>query len=316
MKRKWAFLLFCVFSSLWADPYEIVFVHIGDSLPPYLEMAISQARLFNEECLITLIASEKALQKNPCSACIPICYEQLPITPEHREFQKRTPLREEYMRYTSERFLYLYDYMKACNKKNVFHLENDVLLYVDLKRLLPTFQKHYPGIATTFENSEKCVAGFVFISEALAMQRLAKFFAKKAVFGMADMKVLAQFWKEQKPFIDCLPTVMPQYLVDRALHNLQDGPKTKMRYSKWIEEFCSLFDGASIGVFLDGLDPAKGKNLPGSLVMGVFDPKDFCYMWKVDEEGRKIPYLVYGDYVYRINNLHIASKRLEKFLSL
>src|SRR5690242_10083316 len=43
-------------------PYSIAFVHIGDELPKHLYSTIAQARLFNEECPIFLIANQGAIQ--------------------------------------------------------------------------------------------------------------------------------------------------------------------------------------------------------------------------------------------------------------
>lgn len=222
---------------------------------------------------------------------------------------------EGYLRYTSERFLYLYDYMIAFKAKNVFHIENDVMLYVDLKELFPIFQRFYPGIATTFESEFKCIPGFMFIAQEKSMQKLAAFFAKNASKGLVDMKVLALFWKESQE-IDCLPMIMESYLQEHVPISFNNSLlKKKKRHCNHIEQFGSIFDGAAIGVFFDGLDPTKEDFPPGYLMKTLFDPSLLDYTWVTDEKGRKVPYAIYGDEIYRINNLHIASKRLELFTS-
>ncbi|HEY5236145.1 MAG TPA: hypothetical protein VIJ14_08210 [Rhabdochlamydiaceae bacterium] len=319
MRTLWLLLLPCF---LWGQAsYSFVFVHIGKALPSYLEIALEQARLFNEECPIVLIASGKALEGFHAKSNITLmAYESLPVTAQHEEFQKRTRHNDQalegYRRYTSERFLYLYDYMAATGAKNVFHLENDVLLYVDLGELLPIFQKFYSGIAATFESSFKCVPGFVYISNQEVMQKLAGYFAALAHKALWDMQVLGLFWKDYPEEIACLPMIMESYLLENTPKSIKNRRfDRKMLHCSHISEFGSIFDGAAIGVFFDGLDSAKGNFPPGYLIKRLFDASLLTYRWEVDEKGRKVPYASYGNETYRINNLHIASKRLEKFTS-
>lgn len=319
------FFVFCFFSifycqclPLWSEsPYAIVCVHIGEIIPSYIESAFKQARLFNRECSIVLIANAAAVEQFSSSIDITVvCCESLPMTPEHQKFLEKTHLRNDvldgYLRYTSERFLYLYDYMKAFAAENVFHIENDVMLYADLGELLPLFQKHYPGIAATFESPLKCIPGFMFIANPQAMQRLADFFAVHAIKSLMDMKVIALFWQKHPEIIDCLPMVMKSYFQGRLS---EQQIKRKQVYSNHINEFQSIFDGAAIGVFFDGIEASRGDFPPGTEMKKLFNPSLWDYQWCEDEQGRKVPYARYGGEVYRINNLHIASKRLEMFSS-
>jgi len=308
-------LLFFIFGKVTAAEYTIVYVHIGERLPSYLNDSIEQARLFNPDCPIVLIANEIAVKNffSDSHVSIITC-ESLTVTSEHQMFQKRTKLNQTVMdgfwRYTSERFLYLYDWMATNEIENVFHLENDVMLYVNLEELLPVFQKFYPGIAATFENDSKCIPGFVYVGNNTAMQKLAHCFAKYATKALTDMKLLAVFRKEQKKdVIDCLPLIMESYVMEK-------GSSRKLPFCNHVNEFHSLFDGAAIGVHLDGMDPCKGPFPVGYKMKSLFDPSLLTYEWIDDEAGRRIPYATYGTETYRINNLHIASKRLHLFNSL
>lgn len=318
MKRAW--LYSCIFLPclLWGQcPYSLVFVHIGRTLPPYLEIALKQARLFNQECPLVLIANKEALESFNLDLDVQVVScESLPQTTEHQEFLQRTKFSDQvffgYKRYTSERFLYLYDYMKAFEVKNVFHLENDVMLYVDLQEIFSIFQRHYPGMGATFESESKCIPGFVFIADKRALQKLARHFVVNASKGVLDMQILASFGKNCKEEIDCLPMIMDSYLQDHFQGACLEKRKS---HSKHIDEFGSIFDGASIGVFFDGLSADKGNFPPGYLMKKLFNPSLLDYKWEEDELGRKIPYAVYRGKSYKINNLHIASKRLERFTS-
>ena len=296
--------------------WSIVCVHIGETLPPYLEIALEQARLFNPEASIVLIANAEALESFHSRIDVTaVSCESLPRTQEHEKFLEKMKSAAGYLRYTSERFLYLYDYMAASGAKDLFHIENDVLLYADLGELLPLFQQYYPGIAATFESPFKCIPGFLFVATPDAMQKLAKHFAAKAPYPMNDMQVIALYWKEHRKEIDCLPMMMERYFLDRMPADVHSRLwEKKQRYSNHIAEFQSIFDGAAIGVFFDGV--AKAGFPPGHLMRALFDPSLITYIWELDAKGRRVPYALYGGEKYRINNLHIASKRLERFLSM
>lgn len=319
MNRFLIFLFLICPYLLWSDTsFCIVFVHIGKQLPPHLEVALTQARTFNPKCPIILIANEDALKDTYIrSDILSISCESLPLTQEHLFFQNKTKLNDQcfggYQRYTSERFMYLYDFMVFHGIDHVFHIENDVMLYVDLEKLLPIFLKHYHGIATTFESERKGIAGFVFINNASAMQKLAKYFVQTSPKAMNDMMILGAFWKQYKDVIDCLPMIMPSYFISDYQKLGNDLLKRKLQHTKHIAEFESIFDGAAIGVFLDGLNSTTAHFPPGYLMKALFNPSLITYTWKKDEYGRKVPYAQYGNEIYRINNLHIASKRLEGF---
>ena len=302
------------------DLYQIVFIHIGPSLPPYIKTALAQARLFNEECPIVLIANAEAIKNFSSSSNISlVSCESLPLTDEHKTFQRETKFSDQinggYLRYTSERFFYLYDYMIAYETESLFHLESDVLLYTDLKEPLSLFKQLYPGIATTFENEFKGIAGFVFIHRTEAMKKLVRYFIDKAPKRMNDMAVLGAFWREHSEVIDCLPMIMRQYFFDTIPKQSSQFLKRKLIFCNHIDEFISIFDGATIGVFFDGLDPAKGNFPTKVLIKQPFDPSLIDYRWIEDDKGRRIPYIIYKHEAYKINNLHIASKRLEKYTS-
>ena len=194
------------------DDYSIVFVHIGSKIPSYAATAISQARLFNPDCKIIMLGNDSALNdfqfNHPNLKYDPIACESLEMSPEHKQFLDTCSLDTEFWngfwKYTSERFLYLYDLISQFNMQNVFHMEYDNMLYVDLKELLPCFQHYYKGIGATFDNDSRCIPGFIFIKDRIGMQKLAKCFSENA--GSNDMIVLSLF--KMVPAINAL-TIFP-----------------------------------------------------------------------------------------------------------
>lgn len=303
--------------------YNLVFIHIGKSIPSYVETAINQARNFNPDCQIILIANNEALKKlNSNLRSKNVVYtpcESLPMTPQHLAFRKTTNWANGFWRFTCERFLYLHDLMEYLNLECVFHLENDNMLYVNLGSLLPIFQTYYPGIAATFDNDQRCIPGFIFVSNKNVMRRLADFFSKLARKSYTDMQTIALFKDANgSEVIDYLPIIPETYpethpLISESGHTVEK----KERFFNHIELFCSIFDAAAIGQYLGGIDAnMHGVSNPGFInESSIFNPSFFDYEWIKDPEGRKVPFAVFGNKKYRINNIHVHSKNLDLFAS-
>jgi hypothetical protein len=303
--------------------YSIVFVHIGPTLPDYLPIAVEQARLFNRDCPVYIIGNKKAFQSAPFSfdksiRCIHC--ETLKTSKSHETFRAQSKLSRHvlhgFVMFSSERFFYLEELMRQYALEDVFHLENDVMLYADLKNLLPTFHTHYAGkIGATFDNETRCIPGFVYISTLKPITQLVQFMAEKAKAAKNDMEILLAFKiKCDRLYIDHLPIVMPDYPLKNALG---EGAKHKERFSQHFTEFQSIFDAAALGQYLGGVSPRNtAQPTPGFINEScLFNPSVFSYDWKRDAEHRLVPFILYQGAEYPINNLHIHSKNLTPFFS-
>lgn len=308
--------------SIFCAEYSIVFVHIGNAVPTHADVAIAQARLFNKKARIILISSQEGLQRFHTAKdqihleLIP--YDTLPKTPIHQEYHNRCTETSDFWRYTSERFLYLWDLMQAYSLENVFHLENDTMLYADLEILLPHFHTYYPGIGATFDNEDRCIPGFVWIANRQAMELLAAHFAEQAITGLNDMQVIGNYRKKYLiQRIDTLPIIMPEYAAVYPLESPHRHITSQPRsYYNHFEAFHAIFDAAAIGQYLGGIDPMHAHNQPGFINEScLFNPSLLKYQWKLDEQERWVPYAIFRNHSYPIINLHIHSKRLHAFKS-
>jgi len=327
----YTFLLFIISAFTVCEPlhsseYSIVFVHIGNKVPKHAETAFSQARLFNPDCNIFLIADQEAIDQLSLEAglanIVIVPTDSLNKTKEHLKFIKNCTLdgnwRNGFWRFTSERFLYLQDLMVQYNLQNVFHLEYDNMLYTNLNELLPIFEQKYPGIGATFDNDERCIAGFIYISNPTVMTLLAGCFAHYANKQYNDMQTLAAFRsKYDNNIIDNLPITTPEYVAKESMvSNAGHQTSNKQKYCKNIDLFQSIFDAAAIGQYLGGVDPIHGFRPKFVNESCLFNSGLLTYEWKVDSAGRKVPYACYAGKKYKINSLHIHSKQLELFSSV
>lgn len=325
-------LIIFVPNAISLPDYSIVFIHIGDELPAYIEDAVQQARLFNEECPMYVLANQKALSGSKGKflhqniTLVPL--ETVPLTKEHKHFLKVTKdfnfKDYDFWRYTKERFLYLHSFIEQNDLHHVFHLENDNMLYVDLEDLLPIFKEKYPSIAATFDNDERGIAGFIYFADAKGLKQFAEFIAKTAnkapkgkTLGKAnnDMFMLAKFKKESPEAIDHLPIIMKEYilkekLISRRGRTVADG----FLFAKNGEQFQSIFDAAALGQYFGGTSEKVGFGFISKSC--IFNPSFLQYEWLVDSKGRKVPYALYNEKKYRINNLHVHCKNLKQFASI
>jgi hypothetical protein len=329
---RFTLLFALLFTSLLraADPC-FVFVHIGPKVPPYAEHALLQARLFNPDCPIYFIGNQAALKdfsiRDPQANITFISCESLPKTSFHTRFLAKTQLQTGFWRFASERFLYVQDLMKHFHLKNVFHLENDVLIYTDARKLLPVLKSNYQGIAAPFNNDQQCIPGLVFIPHLSAMEQLAQCFADLAgterpagAFGKDwnDMEILSFMYRfKGSKYLDMLPTTTAEYAQENPLADKKGTfPRHPTSYYKRAALFGGVFDAAALGQFLGGVDPIHDPNSTSFLnTECVFDASRFSYFWEEDSQGRKIPYLVYKNQKTPIFNIHFHCKRLHLFTS-
>lgn len=336
MKQILLFLFSPLFMFIEASEYSIVFVHIGKTLPSYLDTAVEQAYLFNKTENIYLVANQSVLDQYENEHVTCVSCESLEKTSHHKFFEENTVMdkewREGFWKAVVERFFYLDELIAKYDLKNTVHLEYDNMLYVDIRELLPIFEKHYSGIAAVFANPTRVIPGFIYLKNKFAAHELATFLANTSKLKLNDMHAIALYYlNSSSKEIDYLPTVCEEYASDFTLITNAEtlAPKElilatkelsddKSHYYNHIDEFNSIFDGAAIGQYLGGQHPLNpGNSMPGQINRhSNYDPSKLDYEWILDEEGRSVPYIVYKNKKYRINNIHVHSKNLKPFSSL
>jgi len=92
----------------------------------------------------------------------------------------------------------------------------------------------------------------------------------------------------------------------------------KEDYFNHFDKFKSIFDGASFGQYLGGIDPRNTSNINTKGFINestLFDVSKFIIQFEIDGKKRKIPYIIYKNKKIKINNLHIHCKNLKQFMS-
>lgn len=321
--------------------YSLVFTHIGDKPPPeYAKTAITQARLFNPECPIYFLAHKiytEQLEERFANLNVSvIAVEDNAKSYVHRRFIRRklnkflfsTPVFH-FFSYAAERFFYIHEFLDAHKITNAICLENDVMLYLNIDEILPILEAHYQA-AVTFDMTIRGVPGITYFKHAEAMET---YLSSLSIFWNPDfhyyeMEVLGK-WRQQygKAYVDHLPVIFPEY---REHHPFYDYAK-ELEFKKWnifetldpypdsvysnhFDEFQVIFDAAAIGQYLGGT--FGHEDWIGFVNRhSVFDVSKLQYIWETDDEGRLVPYATFHQNKYRIANIHVHSKQLERFLS-
>lgn len=306
--------------------YSIVFVHIGKNLPVWAYTAMGQARLFNKECPLYLLANQSALDTCSISrlrdakvTTVPL--ESLSLSDDHKHFLKMSCLpkdfRDGFWFYASERFMYLADFAALYPSEDMIHLETDVMIYADFSKTIDLLRNKYQGLGLTLDNDVRCIPGLVYFRDAYMVKMVASYFAENASLCKSDMEILAMFYHANvgNELVGTLPVIMPEYY-ERYGFKSTTGLTTNKpeRFFNNITDFNGIFDACAMGQYIGGGDPRNGNSKPGFINEStLFSCSHIDFIWELDEAGRRVPCALYAGRKYKIYNLHIHSKNLDVF---
>lgn len=308
----------------------IIFVHLGDVVPRCLPTTLKQAQFFNRDSSIYLLTNNKTL-KSLCEENITVVdVDEIPKTDEHRTFEEVNQIDPAITHglwaYALERFFTLHDFIKERNLENVFHLENDTMLYVDVNEMLPLFT--HMRLAAPFQSLVGCIPCLVYIKDQDSLtflidhvlSEMKDYDGLKPHLQVNDMQLLASLYTQfGEEYLFPLPTLMPEYKSPKRRSVFGQDNRTPLRFlSLYADRFLGyLFDAAGLGIYLNGNDGQEitGRG-PGTIHSRcLFNPGFFSYSWANDDQGRKIPYLSFKGNSYRIVNLHFHSKMPDDYRS-
>jgi hypothetical protein len=284
---------------------------------------IRQIRLFNpgEECEIYVVLApyDGVVSPPPRDVdCTLVDARELPLSSSHLAFRERSTLdaewRDGFWRHATERFFFLDELLAGRGLSDVLHVENDVMVYFDLRRRVNAIRALAggAGIATTFQNDAMAVPGVVFVRGPEASGVLCEHLAEAAPNGKNDMDELAGLAEASDGFVARLPVVPEAYPVPlRSVHGMAAPPVA--RYARHQEWLGGVFDAAAIGQFTGGIDPRNGP-APRPFVNedAVYRVDAMPLEWASDDHGRRV--LFWGG--VQVLTLHVHSKRLAQFSSL
>lgn len=302
----------------------LVLCHVGDTFPEYIYQCIHQALLWNEkDVAVYVLTNESFIQRMHAELdALDVDAAKVTVVPvevlpqeDIRAFETSTKwsdsskqFRGAFWLYTSSRFAYIYSFMKHFRVDNVFHIENDVMLYTDLNAVVKRLRE--AGMADKIcvpqDAPQRAICSMVYIPDTSAAR------------DYLDHCTAANAAAAQ-PLNDM--TLMGLYRNKHALPDSPDSPLAKT---------LGIFDACAFGQYLGGVDP---RNIPGhdprafdNPTVGfvnetaVFKANTVEYVHvKGANKAQKLLKLgvkhKHSDEPYELNALHIHSKQLQMFSS-
>lgn len=299
--------------------YYLIFFYIG-TLPQYLNVSIANARLFNHNCTIILLTNSDSIKRSPeflneiqkYNVSVINC-DELRKSVNHEIFNNICDKRNihDYWKYTTERFFCIAEVMDQYQLYNVFQIECDVMLYVDLSNYLNIFIENNIKIASPFQNDYLASVSFTYFANAGAIKKFTQWIIKAidCQSPESDMYLLASYKNHSSQEVIHLPTLSKDVIRRNIVTNLRNEiSSTPWKYWNNTEKWNSIFDNDGIGTLLETNKWVFNQ--------AYFHPTWYDrIVWELDDLSRKIPYIYFQQYKYRINTLHIASKQLYKYSS-
>ncbi len=283
---------------------ELVYVHIGDKLPEYIYESIYQTLNICENVKIYVLLEERhieyfhSIQYNINSNCIfVIPIETINKSQKLKQYEENIKIRmnEDFWINTTKRFFIIEEFMKIYKISSIFHIENDVMIYMDFEEIKSYIKSDSKDIWMVQDSLERVIPSIMYIPNIKSISMLNDYIIKmtKDVF-INDMILLGKYNKKYK-----LP-IFPE------------------------NDVGIVFDGAAIGQYLGGIDyNNRRKNFgePGFInETCVFKPNMYSYKFMNIQKNKKTikkpVVLIDQTKIVKIVNLHIHSKELYKFSSV
>ena len=276
---------------------KIILIHTGNYFPEYINDCIQQINTYGFET--HLVLSEKLHESVKDTKVILSKAEDY----ENNQYQnysikKDNNFRDGFWTRTSSRFFLLSEYSKQNNMKNVFHIENDILLFDDLKGAAEILEQDIFDMSIVIDSETRCVPSIVWFRNHQILEKLANFiFLNINNDDMVNLKLFHSLNSESVTNFPIFPT---------ERYNSQS-----VKYDNKFDKFSCIFDGAAIGQFLGGVD---SRNISGNTVgfvneTAVFPVDKYKYIWYNTE-----PYIEHDEQKVKILNLHMHCKDLKTIL--
>jgi hypothetical protein len=275
----------------------LILVHIGDKFSDYINDCILQIQSVTSISIQVLINKQHA---EKISSGVQIFFlEDIPKSENHKKFESMSKLnstfRGGFWKFATQRFFYLYDHVLNKNLTDVFHIENDNLIYMDFLEKLEIFQKK--NMWCVMDSQNRCIPSFLYFKNSDILYKLTESCLNNSIKGLTDMESLAIFRHLNKNEVGLLP-IVKDYI------DIIDPD-----FFENIIYFNCIFDAACVGQFIGGVDP---NNKTGDTTGFINETSIIkCNKVKIYFRDNK-PYL--ND--VPMANLHIHSKDLKRWTSL
>lgn len=316
--------------SLHKDP-TLVFICLGNNsftkYQKYILFSLKQARLIDPNLDIVVILNsgqpnfvyEKLQQLNVTH----VFYEVLLVNNGqfikdfHRSFFVQGSMEPDgnkmFVQYTTERLLALHAYMNMTQRWNVFHMESDNMLYMNLNDLMTRMQACDVHIALPKAAVHTAVASFIYVRNVHAIEHFIRYII--GIFRLGSTKarkLLNTDWINDMTiagrYID-LHAASAEHSKRTGVFELPSQFKVDSCISTKSGKDPIIFDACVLGQYYGGRYSKPG--IPYWEPSRLLDPRALKLVWKEIGGKKRVPIIL----DFRIVNIHVHSKVLALFSS-
>jgi len=285
----------------------LVLIHIGSEIPEHFWVCLNQARKYFWGDINVVVPSEHICDDRFLKPNIHVLpWEDLANDTIYKEFKDACFLKG-FWNVTMGRLFLLEILMRKYDLKEIIHIENDVLIYEDPNNMTEAFRKQASNsVAMTPIGDGYIAAAYCYIPHIEAISKLNTIMKSLLIIGEEQLKRRTS--GEMINEMTLLAYIHKAYC--GVIKHLPIRPIGKG--APGITPFNSVFDPASIGQHLDGTPSTPGVPMYDT-DRHWLAPDLKSGKYKIEFiDG--IPWMVAASKRYRINSLHIHSKRLERFV--
>lgn len=299
----------------------LVYIHIGTTLPKYIFDSIYQTIIINGvSCKIYILLNDLLINDTikdlenlnldiyfdkfyttniniiPLSILEKNCKKNIYINYINKLPEHIKNFRESFWINTTMRFYYIHSFMKTFNIENIFHIENDIMMYIPFTIIFEKLELNRINNLCVVRDSEtRVVPSIIYIPNYNSINNYITFIDKcfeKSPTFLNDMDLLGMY-KDSFEF--------PLF------------PENKYNL---------IFDGAAIGQYLGGIDSRNGKNTIGFVnETCIMNPNNYTFHKNkvygyINNKYIKNFVCISGKEIVSVANLHIHSKLLYNFSSV
>lgn len=271
----------------------LILVHIGTHFPEYINDCIYQLQKVTDITVHVLISRAHSAKIKGNISIFPL--EDIQLSNQRKEFEARSTLdssfRGGFWKFAMMRFFYIYEHMVSQGLSDVFHIENDNLIFFDFLQMLDQFREK--SMWCVMDSKTRCIPSFLYFKDSQIVSRLIDTCIQQASNRINDMVALGKFRNDTIADVGNLP-IIDSYV----------DPIDLMFYQA-AQKFQYLFDGAAVGQYIGGTDSRMADTC------GFINETCEFKCNKVTIEWRdKKPWLNGMPLV----NLHIHSKDLRRWM--
>lgn len=201
---------------------------------------------------------------------------------------------------TSKRFFSIHSFMKQRNIDNVFHIENDVLIYHNCDKLKSLIDNK--KICVPADTYNRSIASVIYIpNSGILGQFLDKY--NNQVNDMVNLSYCQR--------------IMPQLFDNFPICVESENYTPEQRFvTRTFSRFNMIFDAAAMGQYLGGIDPRNNPNNTIGFIneTSVIKYGSYQFIWHTPTDNIRKPFIKVDNTFIPIFNLHIHSKNLAMFV--